>query len=61
MEVGQKIKLVRLHRGLTQKQLGDLAHDLEQHLTEAQRQELSRKIDALSAEVSQVQEVVAGQ
>lgn len=24
MEVGQKIKLVRLHRGLTQKQLGDL-------------------------------------
>ena len=24
MEIGQKIKLVRLHRGLTQKQLGDL-------------------------------------
>lgn len=24
MEVGQKIKLIRLHRGLTQKQLGDL-------------------------------------
>ena len=24
MDVGQKIKLIRLHRGLTQKQLGDL-------------------------------------
>lgn len=30
-------------------------------VTEPQRQELSRKIDALSAEVSRVQEVVAGQ
>jgi iron uptake system component EfeO len=30
-------------------------------VTEPQRQELSNKIDALSAEVSQVQGVVAGQ
>lgn len=61
-ELAQRIadRFADLDAALAQFRVGDgfVYYDT---VTEAQRQELSRKIDALSAEVSQVQEVVAGQ
>ncbi|MFF0817877.1 iron uptake system protein EfeO [Rhodococcus sp. NPDC003318] len=61
-ELGQRIdqRFADLDAALAQYRVGDgyVSYDT---VTEQQRQELSQKIDALSAEVSQVQGVVAGQ